>query len=59
MGAAALVVVILSWMVPEPKQQPATQRRIDPISYTACAEQAPPNYGTRALNSTLEDGCTR
>lgn len=59
MGAAAVVVVILSWMVPEPQQQPGPQRRVEPIAYTACAEQAPPNYGTRALSSTLEGGCTR
>lgn len=60
MAAAAVVVVVLSWRVPEPEQQqPDPQRRIEPVAYTACAEQAPPSYGTRALNSTLEGGCTR
>lgn len=59
MGAAAVVVVILSWMVPEPPQQPGLEHRVEPIAYTACADQAPPNYGTRALSNSLEGGCTR
>lgn len=61
MAAAGAAAVVLSWMVPEPREQrtdPAQQ--IAPISFTTCTEQAPPNYGTRALANTVDaGGCTR
>ena len=49
---AAVAVVTLSWMVPEPEnQRPNSTQPVEHISYTRCAPQyvAPPSYGTRAL----------
>ncbi len=55
LAAAAVVVVILSWMVPEPAQHTETVQRIEPISYTSCVEQ-PPSYGSGAIAS-VDTGC--
>ena len=55
LAAAAVVAVILSWMVPEPAQQPGSGQRIEQISYSSCVEQAP-TYGRRTADP-LDAGC--
>ena len=55
LAAAAVVAVILSWMAPEPAQQPGSGQRIEQISYSSCVEQAP-TYGNRSADS-LDAGC--
>lgn len=61
MAAAGAVAVILAWRVPEPSApRPGPVHQVAPISFTTCTEQAPPNYGTRALGNVVEaGGCTR
>ncbi len=54
LSSAAVAMVALSWLVPEPESpRPASTRPIDNVSYLQCAPQfaAAPNYGTRALGS--------
>lgn len=55
LGAAAVGVVALSWMAPEPQSpRPTPPQRYESISYSGCAAQdfAPPSYGTRSVSST-------
>ena len=51
----AVVVVVLSWSVPEPESQDAPAQRIENISYTQCAAPAvaPPIYGARSLSNCV------
>ncbi|MGI9124262.1 MAG: hypothetical protein ACR2JM_05860 [Mycobacterium sp.] len=51
--ASAVVVVILSWRVPEPESSNTSVTRIENISYMQCAapEVAPPSYGTRSVSN--------
>lgn len=54
LSSAAVAVVALSWLVPEPDStRPASTRPVDNVSYLQCAPQfaAAPNYGTRALGN--------
>ncbi len=52
---AAVVVVALSWSVPEPESQRTPAQRISNISYMQCAaaEVAPPSYGARSLSNCV------
>ena len=52
---AAVVVVVLSWSVPEPESQDTPTQRIENISYTQCAapEVAPLIYGARSLSNCV------
>lgn len=52
---AAVVVVVLSWSVPEPESPDTPAQRIENISYTQCAapEVAPPIYGARSLSNCV------
>jgi hypothetical protein len=52
---AAVVVVVLSWSVPEPESQDTPAQRIENISYTPCAapEVAPLSYGSRSLSNCV------
>lgn len=59
LAAAGAVVVVLSWMVPEPEPSNANPnanhaQRIGSVSYTQCLKQdAPmPNYGARTMSYT-------
>lgn len=65
LALAGVVVVTLSWMVPEPPPAPARgpEHRIEPISYTQCSDSlthealpyGPLNYGSRSLS--YSSGC--
>ena len=50
---AAVVVVLLSWSVPEPESPDTPAERVENISYTQCVARAesPPSYGARWLRS--------
>ncbi len=52
-AVAAVVLVVLSWSVPEPESQDVPVERFENSSYTQCAapEVAPPSYGARWLRS--------
>lgn len=54
-AVAAVVVVLLSWSVPEPESEDAPAQRIENISYSQCTapEVAPPSYGTRSLSTCV------
>ena len=64
--AAAVGVVIRSWMAPEPESQrvnPASNpaQGYEPISFNQCAapEVAPPSYGTRSVSTSSITECIR
>ena len=51
LALAGAAVVTLSWMAPEPAPQRATPEvGYQHVSYTRCAADAPPNYGTRSVS---------
>lgn len=63
LGTAAVAVVALSWMAPEPKGPgPVPVQGIKPISHTPCAQDyVGPGYGTRSVSevSGPGGGCLR